>query len=162
MKTPLSRVSPALFSGLWLATLVSLLLTACSANEGKFMVNNRMLNLSEARLKEVRRAWTDTSLQVASGSKAQTADITWTLDFIASLEASGVAPCDRLDLRSVVAKPLAAIRGKTTAGQPLLFTPARYHEVWSVQACGKTRDWFVFDESKDSANPHRVVLATPK
>lgn len=126
------------------------------------MVNGGLMKVSPERLKELRRSWSPTSGEVASGSRASRPDIEWTLDFIASVEAENTAgPCLALDLQELRHRDLTPIKGHTPEGQPLAFAPKSYSEWWVVAACGHTRVWQVFDEAGDARNPHRVILGRP-
>jgi len=136
-----------------------MLLVSCASDEGRFSINSRGMKVPPDRLQELRQSWSPTSAAKALASRASKEDISWSLDFIATLEASGVTPCLSLDLKEVQLRELVPIKGKRPSGEPLTFTPKTYSELWVVAACGSIRSWQVFDESTDPRNPHRVVLA---
>ena len=134
-------------------------LIACISDEGRFSVNGNSLRLSPAKLENIRRAWSSESIRTGTTSSAGKDNIQWTMDFIATLEAGGVSPCNSLELLAIATRGLKPIMGKRPSGEPLSFTPKNYNEIWTVNACGTLRKWQVFDEATDTSNPHRVILS---
>jgi hypothetical protein len=130
----------------------------CASNEGRFVFNDSILRVDQSRLAHFRASWSSTSSAIAAKSGISERNKVWTFDFIATVEANGVAPCTRLDLLAVDIRELTQITARDRDGSPVVFTPQTYNEIWQVAACGKTRRWQVFDEASDPRKSHQVIL----
>ena len=137
-------------------------LAACETPDpdaGRFVVNSaRLTKLDTATLGEVRRSWSQDSLAKVKTSLATTQDQSWSLDFIATIESGGVAPCKDLKLVEIRTLEPRPFRGRTPDNKPLAFVPKGFLEEWVVLACSRQRIWRVFNESTDPSKPHRIIL----
>jgi hypothetical protein len=141
---------------------VVLALTGCEATdraEGQFIVSGeRLTRLDSSALGEVRRSWSEDSVALVKKSRAKTMNQNWSLDFIATIESGGVAPCKDLRLVDIKSIELLPFQGMGPGKKVLSFAPKGFLEEWTVMACGRQRIWRVFDESTDPTNAHRILL----
>jgi hypothetical protein len=142
----------------------SLLMAGCAASkrddsEGRFVINeHRYDGVGATRLAAMRSAWKEQNEATMSRSVIAPRDQKWALDFIARLESNVVSRCQSLELSDVTQLPPVPFRVITTEGKPLRYYPTGHLEQWTVNACGTSRRWRLFNELTDPSNPFRVLL----
>jgi hypothetical protein len=147
----------------FLAGLAVSLLVSCAVdpNEGVFVVNGITTpRLTEARLIEIRRAWTPTSEPMSESTKAGRLYSYWILDLIAHQELTPTDDrCSKLDLHAIRAREVDLLIPRLgPAGDVHFFRAATYHEAWIVNVCGEIHEWRVLDDVANPQNPLRVFF----
>ena len=146
------------------ASLLSLVLlvSGCAAPQG-FDINDQRQLVGQIRLAGISTAWTNDAASVFQSSRTDPATVAWIVNFIAVSETQGTAgmrPCTSLTAQRLVPlplKPFAILRMLPTQAVAH-YAPREYNEAWFVDACGKTREWRVFDDPNDRKNPLTVIL----
>jgi hypothetical protein len=99
----------------------------------------RTFSIADEWLARLRNQWTPTSATISRTTKLVDTDRQWVLDFIAlNVERE---KCKLSDLERVTLRPLDETI--TAAGQRV--RPSRYNEAWSVNSCGKSAKWLIYD-----------------
>lgn len=135
----------------------ALLLSSC-ADRGYYKINGQSVHVREAALADIEKAWKNQPQTIFARSAAP--DVAWIIELIAVSEARGIGaepPCKSLTAIGIKSLPLARFTLPSTAKQSLEYSPVRYREQWTVNACGNERQWGIFDNPKDS-DPLNVVL----
>ena len=116
----------------------------------------KMPKLTDERLQEVRKAWTESTPRKAEATRAGRAISWWILDLIAHTESSWPNRCSTLELVAIQRRELDLIRRASSPTEVTYLKPATYHEAWIVNACGVSREWRVLDDTANPQNPLTV------
>jgi hypothetical protein len=148
-----------------LAFVVAVGVSACQNNyeaAGQFLTNDHLQVLAPAKLNEIAKAWKNDARAVFGGSRTDADTVAWIVDFIAFNEAQGTEGLGRCNtLTALALKPLPLQPFELYDAVKKIrrrYAPADYHEAWLVNACGKQREWRVFDDPADVDNPLTVIL----
>jgi hypothetical protein len=143
---------------------IAIAVTGCSTvdrDEGRFVTNGRTLTqISKPLLSKVRDVWSSESEANAKESKLDPRDIRWALDYIATTETAGIAPCSSLTLALVRQLPLRPFAVENVRSERVQFNPRTFYESWAIKSCDEWHEWRVLDEATDPRNPLRVLLWT--
>jgi hypothetical protein len=149
-----------------LTLTVAIGLSACQSTnyeaKGRFLTNDNLQVIAPPQLSEISRSWKNDARAVFGRSKTDAGTVAWIADFIAFNEAQGTEGIGRcnvltaLELKPLQLKPFDIY--DAVKRQPRKYSPVQYYEAWVVDACGKQREWRVFDDPMDPRNPLTVIL----
>ena len=148
--------------------LLPIIFTACALcacesavdpSKGRFLTNDRGTIVPPPRLAEISQFWKADPAATFGSSNAGKVNTAWTFEFIAVTEAGGISPCKSLTPVRMQVIGLAPFTIFDAAkNERRTYQPTKYHEAWFVDACGKVREWRVFDDPSYKGDPHTVIL----
>lgn len=141
-------------------------LAACQSTDyvskGRFLTNDDRQVITPSQLGQITQSWKNNPRAVFSTSRTDAGTVAWITDFIALNEAQGtegIGQCTNLTAVELTPLPLRSFEiFDGVKRQRRQYSPIQYHEAWVVDACGKQREWRVFDDPLDARNPLTVIL----
>ena len=138
---------------LYIAIVITLLLTACAAGGGSdntFLINGLPVTYTDEQMALLRGVWSEPAPYVSLKSGLTVSEAKWSADFIAIQERSRSSgkPCERLELLSISASPpnvLDVLGRHHPAGK------LKPDELWTLNACGTKRAYRVFQPANSLA-----------
>jgi hypothetical protein len=143
--------------------VICVVLSSCESttdhSKGRFLTNDRGTVVGLSRLAEISKGWKSDPSLIFGSSGAGKINSSWTVDFIATTEAGGISPCNELIPVRLTRMDLSTFSVfNSVKNEKNLYKPEKYHEAWFINACGKLREWRVFDDPSYKGDPHTVIL----
>ena len=135
-------------------TLLVISLFGCATNKESlssdahvFNLNGKNMSVSEGLLSEVREKWKGNGSRIVTSSLLNEADVQWSLDYIALMEAINSKECNSLQVLQT--RKYDPIKDIDSTGANI--EPGLFDYVWVVQVCDAQRNYRLVNRKGDKS-----------